>query len=363
MPLTIDRIELTDFRSYSELNLVLDPGVSVVVGPNAVGKTNLVEAIQLVTAGESFRRPRWDETIRDGSPNARVIMHAHDGESVLDVTLLIEANRRAYTINDKRKRPADLLGRMPCVVFTPDDLFMIKGPAEERRRTVDETGDQLSSTYARLRASYLRVLKQRNAALRAEATTEQISVYDEQLVDYGSRLTIHRARLTERLAERAKELYAVIAAGETLTVQLRTAGRAGHPASGMDQEQVRSELETLLKASSAEERARRTTVVGPHRDDLIFTIGGREARAYASQGQQRSAALAWKLAEVGVIEDVIHKRPILLLDDVMSELDKERRVALMEMLSKTTQTVITTTNLQYFDQAELEPVALVELAQ
>lgn len=362
MPLSIDSITLRDFRSYPEFRLDLDPGVSVVVGPNAVGKTNLIEALQLVTAGESFRRPRWDEVIREGAQSAHVFMQASGDEAPLDVSLQIEGRRRSYTINNKKKRPTDLLGRMPCVVFTPDDLFMIKGPAEERRRTVDETGDQLSSTYARLRTSYTRVLRQRNAALKAEVGGDHISVHDEQLIEHGAKLTIHRARLAERLAAKAGELYASMADGETLTVHLRSTQGADLVGSELDEQTVRTELAKALSSSSAEERARRTTVVGPHRDDLLFTIGGREARAYASQGQQRSAALAWKLAEVGVIEDVIHKRPILLLDDVMSELDKQRRSALMDMLSKATQTVITTTNLQYFDPLELDPVVVVELS-
>jgi len=362
LPLSIDSITLRDFRSYPEFHLDLDPGVSVVVGPNAVGKTNLIEALQLVTAGESFRRPRWDEVIRQGAQNAQVIMRARGDEAALDISLRIEGRRRNYTINDKKKRPADLLGRMPCVVFTPDDLFMIKGPAEERRRTVDETGDQLSPTYARLRTSYTRVLRQRNAALKAEVSGDHISAHDEQLIEHGTKLTIHRARLAERLAAKAGELYATMADGETLTVHLRSTQGVNLVGSELDEQTVRTALTRALVSSFAEERARRTTVVGPHRDDLLFMIGGREARAYASQGQQRSAALAWKLAEVGVIEDVIHKRPILLLDDVMSELDKERRAALMDMLSRTTQTVMTTTNLQYFEPLELDPVAVVDLS-
>lgn len=363
MPLHINNISLRDFRSYSELDLTLDPGVSVVVGPNAVGKTNLIEALQLVTAGESFRRPRWSEVIREGSQSARVVMRAEDADTTLDVSLLIEPRRRSYTINEKKKRPIDLLGRMPCVVFTPDDLFMIKGPAEERRRTVDETGDQLSSTYARLRSSYARVLKQRNTALKAGADGAQVSVYDEQLVDYGAKLMTHRTRLVDRLAQRAAGLYEGMAQGEELSVRLRNSYGFDQYGAEADEATTRRELMRLLHDSAAEETARRTTVVGPHRDDLQFSINGREARTFASQGQQRSAALAWKLAEVGVIEDVIHRRPVLLLDDVMSELDRTRRLALMEMLSRTTQTIITTTNLQYFEPTEIDSVVVVELNQ
>jgi len=135
----------------------------------------------------------------------------------------------------------------------------------------------------------------------------------------------------------------------------------GYSASAQTEESSRTALAEAFRASGKEEGARQTTTVGPHRDDLVFMIDGREARAYGSQGQQRSVALAWKLAEVGVIEDVLKKRPVLLLDDVMSELDKPRRESLTELLSLTTQTVITTTNIQYFDPDMLARATVLEL--
>lgn len=341
----------------------MKPGISIVVGPNAIGKTNLLEAIQLVTTGESFRRPKWTEVVKENEPAAVVSMRASGDGQILDVSLKIENNRREYIINEKRRRPKDLLGRIPCVVFTPDDLFMIKGPAEERRRTIDEAGDQLSPGYARLRTTYARLLKQRNAALRAEVAGEQMGVLDEQIIDLGAKLTAHRARLANRLASKAAVLYSSMADGEELSVELQPSWvRLGVPNSGCSEEEAHVALTKALSKAAREERARMLTTVGPHRDDLVFKIGGAEARNYASQGQQRSAALAWKLSEVGVIEDLLGSKPILLLDDVMSELDKSRRLALTEVLSYTTQTVITTANLQYFAPEMLSSTTVIELA-
>ena len=363
MALTINELELKGFRNYEHFLMQMNPGISIVVGPNAVGKTNLLEAIQLVTAGESFRRPKWIEVVKENEPAAAVNMKASGDGQLLDVSLKIENNRREYTINEKRKRPKDLLGRIPCVVFTPDDLFMIKGPAEERRRTIDEAGDQLSASYARLRTTYSRLLKQRNAALRAETVGQQMDVLDEQIVDVGAKLTAHRARLSNRLATKAAVLYSNMAGNEELSVELQPSWvRLGVPNTGCSEDEARTALTKALSKAAREERARMLTTVGPHRDDLVFKIGGVDARTYASQGQQRSAALAWKLAEVGVIEDLLGNRPILLLDDVMSELDKSRRSALTEVLSYTTQTLITTANLQYFAPEMLSSTTVVELA-
>jgi len=362
LPLSIDTVEIRDFRNYQEFSFRPGAGISIVVGPNAIGKTNLVEAIQLVTAGESFRRPRWNEVVREGASSAKVSMRATGDGECLDVSVTVKEQRRSYTVNEKKKRPIDLLGRMPCVVFTPDDLFMVKGPAEERRRTIDEAGDQLSPVYAQLRSTYTRLLRQRNAALKADASPEQIDVLTQQLIEEGARLTVHRARLTNRLATLATETYFGIADGESLNVSLLPSWtKYGVTADSLDEPSARAAFGDALIKSAKEEDARLTTTVGPHRDDLLFQIDGRDAKAYGSQGQQRSAALAWKLAEVGVIEDLLHKRPVLLLDDVMSELDAPRRAALTELLSLTTQTIITTTNIQYFDSSILDTAMVLEL--
>jgi len=362
LPLSIDTIEIKDFRNYKDFSFSPGSEISIVVGPNAVGKTNLIEAIQLVTAGESFRRPKWNEVVRQPAASAQVHMKASGEGEFFDVSLTVVDQRRSYAINGKKKRPIDLLGRMPSVVFTPDDLFMVKGPAEERRRTIDETGDQLSPGYARLRTTYARLLRQRNAALRAGVDDHQLDVMTHQIVEEGARLTAHRARLVLRMATKAATIYSGLSQGESLAVNLVPSWtKYGVSADAQTEEHAHTALSEAFTLSGKEEGARQSTLVGPHRDDLVFTIDGREARAYGSQGQQRSVALAWKLAEVGVIEDVLQRRPVLLLDDVMSELDKPRRDSLTELLSLTTQTVITTTNIQYFDSNMLERATVLEL--
>ncbi len=360
MSLSIDRIELSQFRSYDHFETEFNPGISVVVGPNAVGKTNLVEAIQLTTTTESFRRPRPFDLVRQGQAAAKVSMWAAGEDDRLDVVMSVEGNRRTYEINGKKKAPKELLGRLPCVVFTPDDLFMVKGPAEERRRTVDEAGVQLSAGYAHLRAEYSRVLRQRNAALKSHPDPTQMEALDQQLMELGTRLFEHRRGLTEKLSERAGQLYEAMADQESLQVRIVPSWeRAGTEAGEGETQTV---FARALADSKRIETARATTIIGPHRDDLLFTVASRDARTHASQGQQRTAALAWKLAEVGLIEEITGKKPLVLLDDVMSELDKRRREALTGVLSQTNQTIITTTNLQYFDEDVLSEASILELS-
>lgn len=364
MTFVVDKIKLWNFRSYEDFETDLSPRLTVVVGPNAAGKTNLIEAIQLLTAGDSFRRPRWVETVRLGADTAALKLHAGQEDDSLEVSLEITETGRSYTINGKKRRGTSALtGKVPTITFTPDDLFMIKGPAEERRAVIDEVGDQLSATYADLRKSYGRVLRQRNAALKAEAGEEELAALDAMLCAHGARLTLHRSRLCGRIAERAALSYADLTGGEAMTASLKSgiAGVDVGQAAGLQEEAISEAFQEALRRARREERARKTSTVGPHRDDVVFLVNGQSARTVASQGQQRSIALAWKLAEVGIAEEVLGRKPVLLLDDVMSELDEARRSALTELILEGPQTVITTTNTHYFENRVLALASIIEM--
>ena len=333
------------------------------VGPNAVGKTNIIEGLQLATAGSSFRRPRWEDLVRWGDDAARVSLRAEGGPRRLEVSLDISSDgTRTFRVDGTAKRrTADVAGLVPSVTFTPDDLAMVKGPAERRRTSIDDLGEQLSATYGSLRRDYGRVVRQRNILLRDERAGHELDAWDEQLATLGARLVSHRIRLLARVMGHAAERYAEMAGGEPL--EWHYEDRCGlepegePPSAGEAARAIAAEI----SRRAPEERRRAVTLVGPHRDDVVFSVGGRDARSFASQGQQRTAALAWKLAEVSVIEDVLRRRPVLLLDDVMSELDAERRAALRKTVAGRTQTVVTTTNLGYFDEEALADATVVTL--
>ncbi len=363
MGLSVTRLKVRDFRSYPEYELELDPFLTILVGANAAGKTNLIEALQLLTEAESFRRPSWADVVRLGAEQgARLSLEAQGAGRVLEVDLEISpAGRRVYKVNGKTRRAVNqIAGVLPCVIFTPEDLRLVKGAAEKRRTALDSLGAQLSPTYARLKIDYEKILRQRNALLREEAPDEALSVWTERLISVGSSLVVHRQRLFSRINEALVRVYSELAEdGPLEAAYLPSWVRDGV---SVAEAEPREAMSRHLEVKRTAERARKSTISGPHRDDVEFHIAGKEARTYASQGQQRTISLAWKLAEVSVTTDIAAQRPILLLDDVMSELDEKRRHALAGFAGSVAQTVMTTTNLGYFEKALLDRARVVALS-
>lgn len=362
MSLRATRLRVSDFRSYETYEVELDPELTVIVGPNAVGKTNLIEAVQLLTATESFRRPQWTDTVRWGAQSAHLEIEAAGGTRHLLIELdIVAEGRREYRVNGKvRRRLSDVSGVLPSVVFTPDDLRMVKDSAQRRRETLDSLGSQLSPSYASLKKDYEKVVRQRNALLKDEALRGELATsFNEALLERGARFTEARQRLFARLATAMAEAHR----GMAPSLELEPIYVASWERDGINtgEASAREALSNHLEAKQSEEIARRTTLVGPHRDEIVFLIDGRDARAFGSQGQQRTIALSWKLGEVMVTTDVLGQPPILLLDDVMSELDQDRRHALTRYVGTAAQTVVTTTHVGYFDEELLRRARVVDL--
>jgi len=360
--LSITQVAVSNFRSYESFLLKPDRSLTVLAGPNAAGKTNLIEAIQLLTAADSFRKPGWGETIKTGAPEAVLSLEAKGDNRKLEIGLTISSSgRRSYMVNGKSRRSVNqVAGVLPCVVFTPDDLRMVKDAAERRRSALDSLGSQLSPTYARLKSEYEKTLRHRNALLREGVTdTENLAPWSERLAVVGGSLVNHRMRLFDRMSRAMGLIYPRLTDDGLLeATYVPSWERDGFEADGISPEDaIRGHMEGKLTA----ELSRRSSVSGPHRDEIVFRINGSDARVYASQGQQRTIALAWKLAEVEVISDIAAQPPILLLDDVMSELDERRRHALTALVGSVTQTVMTTTNLGYFEEGLLERAKVVAL--
>jgi len=337
--------------------------LTVVVGANATGKTNIIESLQLLTSADSFRKPSWKELVRWGSGAARIELLATGDGRVLETSLLVSAaGRRTYKVNGKvRQRVSDVAGILPCVVFTPDDLRMVKDAAERRREAVDNVGDQLSPAYRAARGEYERILRHRNQILRNDILDrEMLELWTSRLVESGQAFGGHRGRLFGRLSNKMSEVYETLSGGESLTASyLRSWERDG---TAVDENATEGPMEQAIRQRQRDEEVRKTSLIGPHRDEIVFNINGREARSYASQGQQRTIALAWKLAEVAVIKEIGGQPPILLLDDVMSELDEARRHALARFVGEAAQTFITTTNLGYFDKDLVDRALVVRLS-
>lgn len=328
---------LTDFRSYHEADVTFDPGLTVVVGPNGHGKTNLLEAIGYLALLGSFRGAPNDALIRAGADRAIVRAEGtREGRSLLlEAELSATGRNRAQVNRQPLRRARDLLGALRVTVFAPDDLALVKGGPGERRTYLDDALVALHPRYDQLRSDLDRVLRQRAALLkgaggRLNAEIElTLDVFDAKLTEAGERLARARAGLVA-------ELGPVLAAAYD-----QVARTAADVTARYEPPWLEGGLAAALLAARRDDLRRGITTVGPHRDELDLAIGGLPARTHASQGEQRSLALALRLAAHAVITAQTGTPPVLLLDDVFSELDPERTEALVASLPSG-QTVLST---------------------
>ena len=363
--LTVDR-----YRSFTSFELSLDEEVTVLVGRNAVGKTNLIEALQLLTSGRSFRKPSPADLVHEGDERCHIALVLEGEGRLVDMALDVVAGKRAFRRNGKKCTASGVRGVLPSVLFSPDDLDMVKRSARVRRDALDAFGIQLNERYAQLVGSYERIVEQRNSLLKEPVLQRDVlAAWDEALVTTGAALMVHRAALLRRVRDHLVRAYGGIAPDERVDVVYEpSAGMVsaleddGCPVAEA-REQVAERFASRLHDIADDEQRRGLTLVGPHRDEIMFKVDGREARTFASQGQQRSLVLAWKIAEVEVTRDILGRPPLLLLDDVMSELDAHRREAFLGFIEGEIQTVITTTNLGYFSPEVLDRARVVEVSR
>lgn len=344
--------KLDHFRNYVSCEFLPCAGVNVLIGDNGQGKTNLLEALFLCCTGRSHRTRQDRELIGWDAEYASVKVHAErrDGSHDVEVILPAGGKRKIRIAGREVSRSGELLGHITGVLFAPEDLRTVKDGPAERRRMVDMTLSQLRPAYYYALQHYNRALKQRNEVLRAMAVNaslcDTLDSWDEQLARSGAELMYHRRAYIERLSVAAQTTYREITGGsERLGVQYAPSVAAG--------DDVQSNLDALLAAREMDMR-RLTTSVGAHRDELLINVNGREARIYGSQGQQRTAALSLRLAELMVMREVLGEWPLLMLDDVMSELDPSRRRGLIERLDGI-QTIVTCTDMS--DLAGISPGA------
>lgn len=359
MGLLVTELSLADYRSFERMSVSLSPTVTLFVGPNAAGKTNTVEALQLLTAGQSFRRPSPVQLVRDGATSARIDARLEGDGRVIDVRCDVTPMRRQFSRNGKRVRASEMPGTLMSVLFCPDDLALVKRGASGRRDELDDFGRQANRGYANVLGAYQRAVEQRNRLLKDERPDlGLLDAWDASVALGGATLLSARLRMFDRLAEKVSQVYEVVSGGECL--ECLYACTLGADARELDRDSLRDRFLARLEEGREEDLRRRQTCAGPHRDDVVFLIEGRDARAFGSQGQQRSVALALKMAEVELAAEILGEQPLLLLDDVMSELDGARRDAVMGFVSRGIQTVVTTTNLGYFSADLLNEAKVVD---
>ena len=369
MALSIVRVGYRDFRSMDEFVLEPGPRLTILVGPNAAGKTNCIEGMQLLTAGTTFRHASPGELIRQGSERAELRMRAEGDKRVIDVGYDVFPTKKLLSINGKRRPNAEGRGILPSVLFYPDDLLVVKGSAAGRRDLFDAFAVQLNRSYAKVLSDYRRTLMQRNSLLKdlargaAPLGENMFEAWTESLVAAGATLFVYRAALVRRLAPHVVRSYADLSGGERLEMTYRSEYADGCAEGLPPRDEVQAALRARLAAVRDDEVRRCQTLVGPHLDDVEFSIEGRSARSFGSQGQQRSLVLAIKLAQVDLVHEMQGQYPVFLLDDVMSELDTRRRSRLFDLIQSGMQTVVTTTNLDYFRPEELGQATVMHVGR
>ena len=348
----LTNLELRNFRNYREQVVEPAPGLNLLVGGNGQGKTNLLEAIYLFSTGRSHRTHRDAPLVRFDSSwyDLRAEVTGVHGELSLRITYEVDKGKRVYINGSPQERVSDLLGVLSSVQFSPEDLVLVKGPPAARRSYLDSMLSQASKTYYHYLSEYSRVLAQRNQVLkginRQPSLKYTLEVWDSKLIESGSQLMTRRAEAVDNLSSYILKSHSRIAPG-SVGFEYRPSlgeGTDGGSTPGRLSEWEEA-YEKVVEKNRTTEITRGITLQGPHRDDIHITLGGNEARLYASQGQQRTISLALRMAELGFIEDAIDDRPLLLLDDVFSELDEGRRSSLLELLSDSYQTILTLTDL------------------
>jgi DNA replication and repair protein RecF len=355
-------LQLRQFRNYREAKVDFDAPKTILLGNNAQGKSNLLEAVELLSTLKSHRAIRDRDLVLEHTDVGQInaTLERAYGTSELALTLRAQG-RRTFSLNHEAlRRQLDFLGILNAVQFSSLDLELVRGAPEHRRNWLDSILTQLEPIYAYILQQYNQVLRQRNALLKnirklkAEGIDQsssqdyesQLALWDAQLATTGSRVTRRRARVLARLAPLATAWHASISAStEVLAVSYA-------PNVNLDQddpEAVQMAFLEQLLSRRLPEQVHGTTLVGPHRDEVDFTINETPAKSYGSQGQQRTLVLALKLAELKLIEEVVGEPPLLLLDDVLAELDLNRQNQLLEAIQDRFQTLITTTHLGVFD--------------
>lgn len=381
-------LSLRNFRNYSRLELDLRPGVTILIGDNAQGKSNLLESIYFLSTTRSFRASSERELINwrvlgSDVAFARLIVQVDRGgshpriEATINEELRLDSEgvsptagfTKRFRLNDLTKRGIEILGTVNSVMFSPQDIDLVIGAPSVRRRYLDVTISQVEPRYVRGLSHYNRVLLQRNQLLRqireGKARAGQLPIWDQQLVGSGAPIVKWRADAIRRINEIAQEIHRELTGRqERLRIAYRSSVSLGDP----DTKEI--ELKALevsfaeqIRVARPKETGSGMSVVGPHRDDLGFLVDERDMGSFGSRGQQRTVALALKLAEAEFLHQSVHDRPVLLLDDVLSELDESRRHHLLDFVRDYEQVIFSATDLGSFERDFLEGATILRVEE
>ncbi len=361
----IDQLTLKDYRNYETLDLSFSPHTNVLIGENAQGKTNIMEAIYVLSMAKSHRTSNDRELIRWKQEYGKIKGDINRKYGSLPLELIISSKGKKARVNHLEQKKLSLyIGQLNVVMFAPEDLTIVKGSPQARRRFLDMEIGQISPIYLHDLSTFQKVLKQRNAILKNNRGKHELNdvmfdVYTDQYIQIAIQIIRKRFHFMELLQKWAGPIHKGISRGlEELKVSYGTLN-------GIDCGQTVEQMESILKNRLLEVKKRELdrgmTLIGPHRDDLHFSVNGYDVQTYGSQGQQRTTALSLKLAEIELVKQEVGETPILLLDDVLSELDDYRQTHLLNTIQGQVQTIITTTNIAGLDHETIRQAKIFEV--
>ncbi|MEM5841710.1 DNA replication/repair protein RecF [Bacillus sp. LMB3902] len=353
----IQNLTLSSYRNYERLDLQFENKVNVIIGENGQGKTNLMEAIYVLAMAKSHRTSNDKELIRWDEDYAKIEGRVIKKNGSVPIQLVISKKGKKGKVNHiEQQKLSQYVGAVNTIMFAPEDLNLVKGSPQVRRRFLDMEIGQVSPVYLHDLSLYQKILSQRNHFLKQLQTRKQtdqtmLDVLTEQLTEFAAKVVMKRLQFVDQLEKWAQPIHSGISRGlEELTLKYHT---SLHVSDSPDlSKMINSYQETFSKLRD-KEIERGVSLSGPHRDDVLFYVNGRDVQTYGSQGQQRTTALSLKLAEIDLIQEEIGEYPILLLDDVLSELDDYRQSHLLHTIQGRVQTFVTTTSVDGIDHKTL----------
>jgi len=343
----VNKLKITNYRNFKEATIDLNSSLNIFIGDNGQGKTNLMESIYLSSIGRTFRLNSENELIKFNENKSSVEISMVKNNYNTKIELLLEKNKKKQvSVNGvKLDKTSEMIGILNNVIFTPDDMKIIKGSPIERRKFVNIDISQVKPKYKYLLNKYKKVFTERNIILKNYYTKSEnkdiINIWNDYLINTGSEIILYRNEYINKLKKYAVDIYEDIS-GNKEKFDLSYCCNTGST-DNIDKDSIKKLFQEKINMNMKHEIQRGTTLFGPHKDDVIIKIDSKECKYFGSQGQQRSAILAIKLAEIEIIKEEIGEYPILLLDDVLSELDNKRKGYLINYI-KGIQTVITTTD-------------------
>ncbi len=343
------KLELKDFRNYTEQELSFTGGVNIIFGDNAQGKTNILEAIYMFSMGKANRARKDAELIRYGCDSAKAALEfsGRERESTAEINLF-KNRRKVITVNDiPIRRNSELVGRFPVIYFGPEYLSLVKEGPKQRRRSIDILISQLKPRYFSALSDLKKITESKNALLKMDRpNAAMLEIINEKLSSISAEVIFYRCEYIKKAAQLAADIQLEASNGAEKLEMLYMSSIGD--ADGLSIAEIKAKFNKKLEEVSKREFDTRESVVGPHREDIEYLINGKSAKSFASQGQQKTIVLVQKLAEVGIIQEETGENPVLLLDDIMSELDKKRRAFILNHINDT-QIIVTCTDTDGFD--------------